>query len=84
MRKIDDGGPAFPVVETRHGKSEGAPDWFRVFSAGGATLRDYFAAAELTKKDGVGVCDRPEVYARIADHCYRMADAMLKAREAKP
>lgn len=43
MSKTDDGGPAFPGVETRHGKSEGTPEWFRVFSAGGMTLRDYFA-----------------------------------------
>jgi hypothetical protein len=47
------------------------------------TLRDYFAGKELSKTDGPVICDQPAVYMRLADHCYRMADAMLKAREVQ-
>ena len=48
----------------------------------GMTLRDYFAAkamqAEMSKwKDG-----HEDGYEGIAELCYCMADAMLKAREA--
>jgi hypothetical protein len=46
----------------------------------GMSLRDYFAGQELAKVDAVSVCDIPSAYARLADHCYRMADAMLEAR----
>lgn len=65
-----DGGQAFP-----HGDPTNGGDI-------GMTLRDYFAAKELTslEKKTVCVCDRPREYARIADHCYRMADAMLAER----
>lgn len=49
----------------------------------GMTLRDYFAGKELSKIHGTSICDAPESYARVADHCYRMADAML-AERAKP
>lgn len=69
------GGPAFPVskeIELTY-MDDG-------WGATGMTLRDYFAAEELSKKDGVGICDEPAMYARLADHCYRMADAMLAAR----
>ena len=45
----------------------------------GMTLRDYFAAkamqAELTGYQG-------EWYDRVAKEAYKMADAMMKAREA--
>ena len=50
------------------------------WSASGMTLRDYFAAAAF-----------PEMYRSshgndyaIAHGCYELADAMLRAREAKP
>lgn len=48
----------------------------------GASLRDYFAAKELTRVEyrQLAVCDVPAAYDRLAEHCYRMADAMLKAR----
>lgn len=44
-------------------------------------LRDYFAAKELAAFQDKNLCDEASVYARYADHCYRMADAMLIARE---
>ena len=65
--------PAFPSFDyiTQDGKE----------NPKGMTLRDYFAAqamqAELSKwKDGHEDC-----YEGIAELCYCMADAMMKARE---
>jgi len=75
MDKINDGGPAFPChTNPRPGTLNEAPQ--------GMTLRDYFATAELAKVDCVEVCDVQGAYDRLADHCYRMADAMLRARGA--
>jgi len=65
--------PAFPV----------SFKWGRELSQyNGMTLRDYFAAkamqAEMSKwKDG-----HEDGYEGIAELCYCMADAMMKAREA--
>ena len=69
MSEFNDGGPAFPWGE--HGTH-----------LGGMTLRDYFAAKELSKVEAVSVCALPSDYDRFADHCYRMADAMLRAQGA--
>ena len=44
----------------------------------GMTLRDYFAAHAI---NGVGWYENMDNYAAMA---YLLADAMLKAREAKP
>ncbi|MBU9501298.1 hypothetical protein KTE68_14065 [Burkholderia multivorans] len=71
MNEINDGGPAFPEVPGECNVYQGKP---------GMTLRDYFAAKELSKVDWVEVCDVQGAYDRLADHCYRMADAMLRAR----
>jgi hypothetical protein len=69
------GGPAYPtsnygaIVPISTGYSEGM------------TLRDYFAGQALASVNlGIGVSD--EYYRKTANHCYAMADAMLKAREA--
>jgi hypothetical protein len=73
MSDIKDGGNAFPIAGE---PGQFAPEF-------GMTLRDYFAAKMLADwNHGLVVCDHPDLYARFADHCYRMADAMLKAREA--
>lgn len=69
MSKHDDGGPAFPT----HGS-------MGEVTHEGMTLRDYFAAKELASIHDKALCTAPEVYERYADHCYRMADAMLAAR----
>jgi hypothetical protein len=46
----------------------------------GMTLRDYFAGQALASVNlGIGVTD--EFHRRTANHCYALADAMLKARE---
>lgn len=44
--------------------------------------RDEFAAAELARMDYAQcmVNDVPAAYDRLAEHCYRMADAMMRAR----
>ncbi len=49
----------------------------------GMSLRDWFAGMELSKHVATSTCDTQSAYDRLADHCYRMADAMLRAREAK-
>ncbi len=66
------GGPAFPSAETFYDE---------IVHTGGMTLRDYFAAAMVSsgtvfKNDQPA--DTPEAVARQA---YKLADAMLKARE---
>ena len=72
--KINDGGQAFPR----------AVQFDDAFIHGhGMTLRDYFAAAALT-----GYLGNPEGNSKweisdVAQFCYRQADAMIRAREAK-
>ena len=68
---INNGGPAFPMGYHPEGNNA---DHF------GMTLRDYFAAAALqglmASRNFLDEYDGPYVY--------EIADAMLKAREAKP
>jgi hypothetical protein len=66
---INDGGPAYPV----------SPEIYNGTGLCGMTLRDYFAAAALQglMSSQCQVDDPYPIYA------YRIADAMLKAREAK-
>ena len=91
MTTINDGGPAFPLpVEDLRCRSRFESGY------GGMSIRDYFAAkfsaAMLTatsadhdfpnidyQRNGGG----PTVAERVATIAYRMADAMLKAREAR-
>jgi len=52
----------------------------------GMTLRDYFAAKSitwfLTKLDDEGLIDEPDLHRKFAaSQAYKMADAMLQARE---
>jgi hypothetical protein len=71
MSNTNTGGPAFP---SHHDDEIGYP-------AKGMTLRDYFAGQALASVNlGIGVTD--DFYSRTAKHCYALADAMLKAREA--
>ena len=69
----DTGGPAFP--------SQNWP------SSNGMSLRDYFAAKAMQGfvMDDVlckEAATEPEWYENIAEASYKMADAMLKARQA--
>ena len=67
---INDGGAAFPMGYHPEGNSA---DHF------GMTLRDYFAAAALQGMD----LDGEFAYQTYALDAYKMADAMLIAREPK-
>ena len=81
--KLNHGGPAFPSI-VDHG------DKVRVFT--GMTLRDYFAGQAMTMipyPQGVGLNEyvgQPftEYAKNMAAFSYRIADAMLAAREVKP
>jgi hypothetical protein len=69
MSNTDTGGPAFPCPTISIGQHQGM------------TLRDYFAGQALASVNlGIGVTY--DFYSRTAKHCYALADAMLKAREA--
>jgi len=78
-----DGGPAFPSsVADIHNIASTSVD----FGLAGMSLRDYFAAkamaADMAARLSECASDRDIVIDRIASNSYRMADAMLKAREA--
>ena len=79
---IDNGGPAYPApAGVQHNN--------------GMTIRDVFAAAALqgllsklpiidqTGVHGIKVDDKIAYNNEVAESCYWIADAMLKAREAK-
>ena len=70
------GGPAFPVPDVHY------PNGQIQYGCNGMTLRDYFAAEELAgiRKSMEYLHPELGVYERIASHCYKMADAMLKER----
>ena len=61
------GGPAFPSADFEHHEYTGV------------TLRDYFAAKAIIAYHADGEFSSCE---DTAYWCYRLADAMLKAREA--
>lgn len=74
--KIDDGGPAFPVID--YGNGNYAPS-----VSHGLSLRDYFAAQALAGQinyEGMEGCD-PKMQAAMA---YELADAMLAQRRKEP
>lgn len=66
MSEFNDGGPAFPP----HARST-ADEYM------GMSLRDYFAAKIISNIDW----DENGDNSRGANACYRIADAMLRARE---
>jgi hypothetical protein len=72
---INDGGPAFPSVDYSEPIGSIGP---QLTIKGGATLRDYFAAAALQGilADGGGASWDDD-----AKNAFKAADAMLKARE---
>ena len=67
-----DGGPAFPVADTREGL---------INTSFGMTLRDWFAGMALqgflSRSDAIGM----SLADALATWAYEQADAMLKARE---
>ena len=74
MNYINRGGPVFPQPQNYGEWADGSP-WFE-----GLSLRDYFAAKAM---QGLltGGLESVELGV-IARDCYRLADAMLRAREA--
>jgi hypothetical protein len=72
MKKINDGGPAFPCVD-------GGANYLQE----GMSLRDYFAAKAMQAM-AVEYDMRPDIYDMvICEKAYKIADAMLAAREAE-
>lgn len=65
----NDGGPAFPCPQYHGGMS--LRDWFA-----GQTITACFASAQYQRA--------ATSVDKMASECYRMADAMLRAREGKP
>lgn len=86
--KINDGGPAFPVIPPMEA---GTPGSGYPFPDAGMTLRDWFAGQAL-----MGLLAMPQEKLQLiigreeygfddlmAVNAYAMADAMLRAREVK-
>lgn len=69
MTTKTDGGPAFPVPGLQHDES-----------FNGMTLRDYFAAKAMQGECAAHTNRRPDAK-ETAEFAYRVADAMLAARE---
>jgi hypothetical protein len=69
------GGPAFPSFESHLGYGQ-------MLAVGGMTLRDYFAAKALQAMLSDPVWRSNNDSGLIAHFAYKMADAMLKARQA--
>ncbi|UNM04983.1 hypothetical protein H4O05_09845 [Citrobacter freundii] len=88
--KIQAGGPAFPYQLANRSDST-----MKVFGVdlpsgktadfGGMSLLDYFAASAICQlpppNDYVGNKETEESYRKWANKAYKMADAMLRARE---
>lgn len=69
-KQIDTGGPAFPC------------EWGKVLHTPGMTLRDYFAAKAMQAfLNEAGWKADQKWFAEIAEGAYKMASAMLQARE---
>ena len=72
----DIGGPAFPGLH---------PSADCRYNDPGMSLRDYFAAKVMQSGmvNATGLPDTPDEMLQVfCGQCYRVADAMLKAREA--
>ena len=74
MSKTNTGGPAFPNASIK--TKEGIDVW----GEGGMTLRDYFAAKAMAADMTDGIHEND--FAWAAARAYKVADALLKAREA--
>jgi hypothetical protein len=78
MSDKETGGPAFPVHPDMAAQLGCVPS----SSDAGMTLRDYFAAKALQNfRDQIGSQSDQEWFDLMAEGAYRMADAMMKARE---
>ena len=84
MSDHNDGGPAFPLGTSSNSEAE----HMMAVGTGGMSLRDWFAGQALAGIEAASA--HPDVDLTIdpdfdmtASYCYRMADAMLAAREEK-
>ena len=69
---------AFPMTWVK----QEAPNLNVILEQRGMTMRDYFAARALQNfRDQIGSQSDQEWFDLMAEGAYRMADAMLKARE---
>ena len=89
MSDINDGGPAFPVLDTSQNLATGETTVHQACYSG-MTLRDYFAAKAMQGllSDGSAINEDtgkklsiPDDAALIAVVAYDIADAMLEARK---
>ena len=81
MTKINDGGPAYPFIAWQSPSGMVGMERTR-----GMTLRDYFAIRALPVAwDALdkGYFEADDYNKATAEAAYQMADAMIKAREAK-
>jgi len=69
MSKKPDGGNAFPFGDRRNGGDTGM------------TLRDYFAGKVLAGSISCRADNNGGFAAALAEECYRVADAMIAARD---
>lgn len=72
QEKINDGGPAYPSEQGHCPNGT----WNQTYDSG-MSLRDYFAGQALIAHGSHPANERVE---RVAEWCYKQADAMLKAR----
>lgn len=77
MKEINTGGPAFPTEVWDYDEDGNGLSC----SEGGMTLRDYFAAKAMQADMTDGLFEND--FAWCAKRAYKMADAMLKARNGK-
>lgn len=88
MKKPNDGGPIAPNMIQHIPLGDGFSQITRLESAGGLTIRDWFAGMALqgwlASYEGSAI--HPVIYETqldVANQAYAMADAMLAARERK-
>ena len=75
---INNGGPAFPVVDYKQPAGGGV---HVMTIMGGMTLRDYFAAKAMqAMASSPEYCRDGWAHSDIAIQAYELADAMLRAR----
>lgn len=84
MKKINDGGPAFPMARVTVLAEDGTPNEATGISHDGMTLRDYFAAKHMQALCSTKFyTDGNLMPKEVAQHSYEMADAMINEREMK-
>ena len=84
MTRQNNGGPAFPEIRIRSGDNYNPPT--KIYY-GGMSMRDYFAAksisAILAPNPVTGQFALVSDFDACASTAYKMADAMLKARNSQ-